>query len=125
MDITDTSDIIEGETLDIYISRNFLLQSAMDETISNYGEGQDFTLTLNVTFYDESAVDLGGPRREFLLLVMKEFLNEDKNLLVEKDDGYELTNHEHLVIKRFYFGIGLLCGTFKNVTCNGAWAVLC
>ncbi|XP_071149968.1 uncharacterized protein [Mytilus edulis] len=68
LDIQDESSIIEGETNFILVDRSDILQSAFEdiEAIT------DLRLTLEVQFLGEIAVDLGGPRKEFFALILRE-----------------------------------------------------
>lgn len=67
------SSTLSGQTTLINVNRNKLLESAFDE----YKDIQDCNLlkTLEVEFLMEKAQDLGGPRREFFRLILKEIEN--------------------------------------------------
>ena len=48
----------------------------------------DFNLPLKVTFEGEPAIDGGGPKREFLTLLLRELLSQSSNIhLFEGNDG--------------------------------------
>ena len=60
--------MIEGETSFIHIDREEILPPAFKEVRSL----ENPRLTLEVSFYGELASDLGGPRKEFFTLCMRE-----------------------------------------------------
>lgn len=66
MEITDTTQCDEGDTNFIIVDRNNILETGFEEvnSISNLQK------TLEVQFYDETAIDQGGPRKEFLALIL-------------------------------------------------------
>ena len=68
LDISSSSHEIEGETSFIHIDREEILPSAFEEVRSL----ENPRLTLEVSFYGELASDLGGPRKEFFTLCMRE-----------------------------------------------------
>ena len=57
----------------------------------------------------------GGPRREFLQLLLREITDETHQIFVndKEGEGLSLTNLENVQAKRFYFGAGLMCGKYK------------
>nr|XP_034330272.1 uncharacterized protein LOC117690353 [Crassostrea gigas] len=66
LEITDTTQCDEGDTNFIIVDRNNILETGFEEvnSISNLQK------TLEVQFYDETAIDQGGPRKEFLALIL-------------------------------------------------------
>lgn len=68
LDISDRSQTVEGETNQIFVDRFNLQKTGFDEIAGL----EDKRLTLEVQFYNEKAVDLGGPRKEFFLLILRE-----------------------------------------------------
>jgi len=59
LDLTSTNNTIDGLTVPIYVDRWNLLQTTVDEILHCVDDGNDFRTPLEVTFYDERAVDLG------------------------------------------------------------------
>ncbi|KAK3101168.1 hypothetical protein FSP39_001460 [Pinctada imbricata] len=68
LEIEDATNFVEGETNFIMVDRLNLLQTAKDEIDSL----TNLRPTLEVQFYNEVAVDNGGPRKEFFRLCMQE-----------------------------------------------------
>ncbi|XP_070549505.1 uncharacterized protein [Ptychodera flava] len=68
LDIEDSAVLVQGETNFIMVNRSKILSTALDEIclIDNP------RLTLEVEFYGEEARDLGGPRKEFFNVVLRE-----------------------------------------------------
>ena len=64
LDIKDPTQVLEGETADIFISRLNLFEDGLEELICEMGH--EPSLHLEVNFNGECAQDLGGPRKEFL-----------------------------------------------------------
>lgn len=116
LDLTSSSEVLEGETLSIFVSRDRLLETAFDELLS---EECNYRLPLDVTFYGEDAVDVGGPRKEFLQLSLQQII-EEENRLFEKasDGGYIITSCEDVYGKRLYYAAGLVCGMLTSVVDN-------
>ncbi|CAG2245232.1 unnamed protein product [Mytilus edulis] len=98
LDIQDESSIIEGETNFILVDRSDILQSAFEdiEAIT------DLRLTLEVQFLGEIAVDLGGPRKEFFALILREIKEKYFSPLREWSPDYTV--------------IGKIFGNY--ITCN-------
>lgn len=87
LDIVSATETIEGETNFIHVNRQEILQSAFDE-ISFL---ENLRLTLEVSFYGELASDLGGPRKEFFMLCLREIQSKyfDKGLRDSMSADYE------------------------------------
>ncbi|XP_033095325.1 uncharacterized protein LOC117099916 [Anneissia japonica] len=98
---------IEGKTLPIFVSRNDILETGMSELV----DSEDFRYPMEVTFYGEEAADVGGPRKEFLVLMLQEILKDERNILKEVDEQrYKIIENSANLRKKFYYGAGLLCG---------------
>ncbi|KAL9977064.1 hypothetical protein ACROYT_G014428 [Oculina patagonica] len=82
-----TRDCSEGETNQIFVNRDKVLDTGMDEIklLTNK------RLTLEVQFYGEEAQDLGGPRKEFFKLIMQAVKEKyfDKGLLPHYENDYQ------------------------------------
>ncbi|XP_061168808.1 uncharacterized protein LOC133178056 [Saccostrea echinata] len=67
LEVNDVTHNSEGDTNFILIDRTHLLETGFDEVkaISNVRK------TLELQFYDETAVDYGGPRKEFFRLILR------------------------------------------------------
>ena len=85
LNITDLESSLEGDVYFIFVDRENILCTAIDELT----DIKDFCLTFEVQFYEEEAADSGGPRREWISLCnqkikenyfdagLKEFLSND------------------------------------------------
>ncbi|XP_069129254.1 uncharacterized protein [Argopecten irradians] len=103
LDLETEEETIEGETSQIFVSRRDIFRDATEE-ISLL---ENIRLPIDVTFYGEEAVDFGGPRREFFVLVLKEI--KDK-LLEERGESVLLREcNEDLALQR-YFTAGVVIG---------------
>ena len=88
LDISSASNTVEGETNFIHVDREDILQSAFEELRSL----ENPCLTLEVSFYGELASDLGGPRKEFFMLCLREIQSKyfDKGLRDYMSEDYEV-----------------------------------
>ena len=88
LDISSASNTLEGETNFIHVDREDILQSAFEELRSL----ENPRLTLEVSFYGELASDLGGPRKEFFMLCLREIQSKyfDKGLRDYMSEDYEV-----------------------------------
>lgn len=59
LNLTSVESTIDGETVPIFISRFNLVETSTQELQTLFSDGCDFRQPLEVTFYDEKAVDLG------------------------------------------------------------------
>ncbi|XP_033748894.1 uncharacterized protein LOC117333620 [Pecten maximus] len=66
LEVHDPSQVDEGSTSFILVDRENIIETAFDE-INGIENVRD---TLEVQFYDEVAIDYGGPRKEFFRLVI-------------------------------------------------------
>ena len=108
LDQDTETNIIEGETSNIFVSRNSLLETGFSEIL----ELEKFDVPLEVTFYGEEAMDYGGPRKEFFNLMMQEMVKEEFTLF-EKDEQlgvYDFKLNEGNIVKNWYYASGVLCG---------------
>ncbi|XP_068723494.1 uncharacterized protein [Montipora capricornis] len=106
LDLVSDSDLCEGETSDIFVSRFDLFETGMEEILR---EGlSDFSLPLEVTFAGENAQDYGGPRREFLGCMLREI--RDRLFKEQGAAGHILQEDEASLEKNNYFGAGLFFG---------------
>lgn len=89
LDVSDPSVILEGETNFILVNRENVFQSAKEE-FETISEVTNPRVTLEVSFYGEGAVDLGGPRREFFRLCLQEIKRDyfDSGLKEHLSDDY-------------------------------------
>ena len=84
--------------------RETLYSDGMSELLEE--EDIDLSVPLSVDFAEEMATDLGGPRRQFLGMMMREIKNR-----FFSDDG-QLTELLYYKEKKHYYGIGLIIGKF-------------
>ncbi len=59
LDLTTGEDTIDGLTTQIYVDRFNLVETTLNELTTLHNNKHDFRTPLDVTFYGESAVDLG------------------------------------------------------------------
>ena len=85
LDLQNDSELCEGKTTEIFVSRYRLFDDAMEEILRDDPPAIDFSVPLEVIFTGEGSQDYGGPRREFLDMVMREI--RDK-LFKEEGEGY-------------------------------------
>ena len=81
-----------GLTNFINVNRNAVFETAKEEISDLLNEGGDMRLTLEVSFYGEIAKDLGGPRKEFFRLCLKEIHQKyfDHGLRIEFAQDYKI-----------------------------------
>ncbi|XP_062572412.1 uncharacterized protein LOC134234367 [Saccostrea cucullata] len=88
LEVIDVTQNSEGDTNFILIDRTHLLETGFDEIKAI----SDVRKTLEVQFYDETAVDYGGPRKEFFRLMLKSIKEKyfDKGLRELICEDYEV-----------------------------------
>ena len=84
LDLQNDSELCEGKTTEIFVSRYRLFDDAMEKILRDDPPAIDFSVPLEVIFTGEGSQDYGGPR-EFLGMVMREI--RDK-LFKEEGEGY-------------------------------------
>lgn len=84
--------------------RDNIYSDGMTEMLQE--EDVDLSVPLCVDFSEEVAVDLGGPRRQFLSMMMREITSR-----FFSDDG-QLLEILYFLEKRHYYGAGLIIGKF-------------
>ena len=109
LDLQSDSELCEGDTTEIFVSRFNLFNDAMEEILRE--DVIDYSLPLEVFFTGEGARDYGGPRREFLGSIMRELRDR---LFSEQNDGCHLSEDQAALEKRHYFGAGLFFGKFEK-----------
>ena len=87
LDIISSTDTVEGESNFIHVDRQAVFESAFEEI--NLLDNP--RLTLEVSFYGELASDLGGPRKEFFMLCLREIQSKyfDRGLRDYMSADYE------------------------------------
>ncbi|KAK3085561.1 hypothetical protein FSP39_005363 [Pinctada imbricata] len=68
LEISNPAEMIEGDVNFILIDRESVLRTGFDEISSI--DPKELRKTLDVQFYNETAVDFGGPRKEFFRLIL-------------------------------------------------------
>ena len=88
LDVQDVTVSLEGETSYILINRYDVLKTALEEVKSI----ENPRVTLEVSFYNETAQDNGGPRREFFRICLKEIKTTyfDNGLKAHLADDYTI-----------------------------------
>lgn len=110
LDITNESEMLEGETTNIFVSRERILETGFSELME---PNLNFRLPLEVTFYGEEAQDVGGPRKEFFNMLLKELAKEENQLFVEEEEGqFVFTNNDHIFWEKWFYAAGLVCGMY-------------
>lgn len=97
----------EGKTTEIFVSRYRLFDDAMEEILREDPPAIDCSVPLEVIFTGEGAQDYGGPRQEFLGMVMREI--RDK-LFKEKGGGYIIFEKKEALDRKQYYGAALVFG---------------
>ena len=90
LDVTESSEIFEGETNYITVDRENILKTTFEEL----KHVTDPRVTFEVQFYGEQAVDTGGPRKEWIRLC-------NQNI---KDTYFDNGLKEHLSEDYYYVG---------------------
>ena len=118
LDLETDSEILEGDTSSIFVSRQRLLETGFQEILDpEFNERHP----LEVTFYGEEAADVGGPRIEFLNLMLKEIIKEEMRMFKEQGGGaFIFTDDENNISKRYFYAAGLLCGMYDFLSPRNA-----
>ncbi|XP_062578641.1 uncharacterized protein LOC134240569 [Saccostrea cucullata] len=95
-------EIIEGDTSSIFVGRNNLWEDTNSEVklLSN------IRFPLEVNFYGEQSEDLGGPRKEFLRLVLAYL----KSSILEPGVPVKLRRNGALIENQSYYSAGVIVG---------------
>jgi hypothetical protein len=107
LDISDESVVLEGETTEIFVSRLNVYEDGMDELLSD--TNHDYSLPLDVTFTGELALDMGGPRKEFLAAMMRQ-IQEKLFVQNDRENTFVLHENETAENKSHYLRAGLIFG---------------
>ncbi|XP_052266335.1 uncharacterized protein LOC127868526 [Dreissena polymorpha] len=86
LDETSLTTGISGETNFIMIDRNDVIRTSFDEI----NDIPDLRKCLEVQFYGETAVDYGGPRKEFFCLILQTLQTEYFDPVKEWCNNYEI-----------------------------------
>ena len=111
LDLQNDSELCEGKTTEIFVSRYRLFDDAMEEILRDDPPAIDFSVPLEVIFTGEGAQDYGGPRREFLGMVMREI--RDK-LFKEEGEGYVIFEKKEALDRKQCYGAGLFFGKYAK-----------
>ncbi|KAK6178654.1 hypothetical protein SNE40_011182 [Patella caerulea] len=82
LDLESPEETIDGDTNIIFINRDDILNTGFDE-IQQISR-DNLRKTLEVQFYGEVAVDVGGPRKEFFRLILRAI---EENCLILQRNG--------------------------------------
>ena len=113
LDLQNDSELCEGKTTEIFVSRGCLFDDAMEEILRDDPAAIDLSVPLEVNYTGEGAQDYGGPRREFLGMVMREI--RDK-LFKEEGEGYIIFEEKEALVRKHYYGAGLFFGKYAKPT---------
>lgn len=94
--------------LTLYIRRSHLVEDALDQLSRQ--NPSSFLKKLRVVFEGESAVDAGGPSREFLYLITESLFSPDYGMFVIANNKYNWFNQFSFEDSRAYFLIGAIIG---------------
>ncbi|KAL3831514.1 hypothetical protein ACJMK2_023255 [Sinanodonta woodiana] len=86
LELENEESTIEGKTSLIIVDRNNLTETALDEI----RDIVNLRLTLEVQFYGETAVDYGGPQKEFFSMVLRDIQKEYFDPVREWSNDYEV-----------------------------------
>ncbi|XP_013390744.1 uncharacterized protein LOC106159097 isoform X2 [Lingula anatina] len=99
----DTDETTTYERTELFISRFTVWEDALEQLLSI----DNLRYPLYVSFHGEEAIDYGGPRREFLQIMV----TETKNRLFREENGVvTLLEDDFLCASQQYFLGGLICG---------------
>lgn len=70
--------MLEGETTNIFVSRERILETGFSESME---PNLNFRLLLEVTCYGEEAQNVGGPRKEFFNMLLRNLQRKKPNYL--------------------------------------------
>ena len=107
LDIANEEEPCDGNTIEIFVSRQSLYSDAMLELVTT-PPIQDVSYPLEVTFFGENAEDYGGPRKEFFGCVLRSI--RDKLFFDTGNGEYKLTKDLTALTENHYFGAGLIFG---------------
>ena len=94
--------------LTLYIRRSHLVEDALDQLSRQ--NPSSFLKKLRVVFEGESAVDAGGPSREFLYLITESLFSPDYGMFVIANNKYNWFNQFSFEDSRAFFLIGAIIG---------------
>lgn len=106
LDVTDESVTLDGQTTSLFISR----LSILEDSFSELAIAENIRFPLEVNFHGEQAEDLGGPRREFFTIMVKEI--QDRMI---DEEGNFMASDERIANKHFFFA-GILLGIFLRIS---------
>ena len=108
LDIRDPTQITEGATTEVFVSRLNIYADGMDEIVG--GTCHDYSLPLEITFIGECARDLGGPRKEFLSSMLRQI--QEKLFVESVTESGTFVLHGNIVAERemYYLGAGIFFG---------------
>ncbi|CAK8690123.1 unnamed protein product [Clavelina lepadiformis] len=104
LDADETMAVEDGEGSHIFVSRANPLETAAEEMLGL----ENIRFPLCVQFYGETALDTGGPRRDFFRIMIQAMM--EKNIFEEKENNVTLCKNESLVHKQWYYVCGLVVG---------------
>ena len=106
LDIKDPTQVPEGETVEIFVSRLNLYEDALDQLRGEISH--DPSLPLEVAFNGECAQDLGGPRKEFLGAMVRAV--KERSFVHTGDSRYALNYDVVAENMREYLLAGIVFG---------------
>lgn len=94
----------------LYVTRDNLLQETINQ-LSKYDQ-QDLKKPLKVIFHGEDAVDAGGVRKEFFMLLLREALDPKYGMFTEHPETRCIWFHAKTFSEdnQLFYLIGILCG---------------
>ncbi|XP_026672960.1 probable E3 ubiquitin-protein ligase HERC4 isoform X2 [Ceratina calcarata] len=100
---------ISQEFVMLVVSRENIVADTLRE-LSQYNSS-DLKKPLRVKFYGEEAEDVGGVKKEFFMLLLREILDPKYGMFKQYDETRVIWfSEDSLEDKNMYFLIGILCG---------------
>ena len=100
LEVTNSSQVLEGETNFITVDRHDILETTFEEL----NHVTDPKVTFEVQFYGEQAVDSGGPRKEWIRLCNQKI----------KDTYFDNGHKEHISDDYYYIGQMVCIALLQN-----------
>ncbi|OHT10203.1 putative E3 ubiquitin-protein ligase HECTD2 [Tritrichomonas foetus] len=92
----------------IRVRRSHLIKDAVDKL--SHQDSKSFLKKLKVVFEGESAVDVGGPSREFLYLISEKLFSPEFGMFTVVNDKYNWFSNCSFESERSFFLIGAVLG---------------
>ncbi|ESN95343.1 hypothetical protein HELRODRAFT_114744 [Helobdella robusta] len=99
----------QNPTLDILVSRNNIVQDTLSQLSKH--EDKSFKKPLKVIFLGEDALDAGGLKKEFFMLLLKDLLDPKYGMFLYSEESRLIWFNSHsFEASDMYRLIGVICG---------------